>query len=137
MDLLTPWAELGIRELLRQNPEVLDTLAGPEAAPAAEKKNTEKPDSKKSEGKKKAKKPAKKVDVEASQNHAAAEVVMVAAKPNRKKPATAAKSREQIVMDQLHTVLNALKSLRSATAEITIENGVLVTHWLMEIHDID
>ena len=138
MDAFTPWAELGVRELIRNKPQVLDALAGPEVIPAEEKKNAEKPEPKKPEGEKKAKKPAKKVDVQAAalRNHAETEIMMVAAKPGRKKPA-AARSREQIVMDQLHTVLNALKSFRSVTVEITIENGVMVTHWLMEIHDIE
>lgn len=141
IDAVTPWAELGVRELIRQNPDALDVLA-PEVKPQEQtesgKKGEETPKAK-PEGKKKGKKPAKKAEIETRIQSASADVTLVAAKA-RKKPGAkpgAPKSKEEIVIDELHTVLNALKTLRAVTMEVTVQNGVRVSHLLTEIRDIE
>jgi hypothetical protein len=40
------------------------------------------------------------------------------------------------IMDQVHTVLDVLKCLKSVTAETYVEDGVMVTHSLTEIRDM-
>jgi hypothetical protein len=41
------------------------------------------------------------------------------------------------VADQVRTVLSVLKTMRTITAESYLEDGLLVTHSLVEIRDID
>ena len=40
------------------------------------------------------------------------------------------------IADQVHTALDVLKALRTISNESYLENGVLVTHTLVEIHDV-
>jgi hypothetical protein len=47
------------------------------------------------------------------------------------------KSGKQAVLDQVHTGVSVLKTLRSITSEIYLEDGVLVNHTLVEIHDLE
>ena len=41
------------------------------------------------------------------------------------------------VAAQVHTAVNVLKSLRTVTAESYLEDGALVSHSLLEIHDVE
>jgi len=41
------------------------------------------------------------------------------------------------VMDQVHTVLEVLKTLRTVTAESYLQDGAMITHSLTEIRDVD
>ena len=41
------------------------------------------------------------------------------------------------IMDQVHTALEVLKTLRNVTAESYFQDGIMITHTLTEIRDVD
>jgi hypothetical protein len=43
---------------------------------------------------------------------------------------------KKAVADQVHTAVDVLKTLRSITNESYLEDGALVNHTLVEIHDL-
>ncbi len=47
------------------------------------------------------------------------------------------KSKEQVLFDQVHTALKALKTIRAITSESYVEGGALVTHTLLEVRDVE
>ncbi|MGQ9574882.1 MAG: hypothetical protein ACUVUC_06155 [Thermoguttaceae bacterium] len=84
VDAATPWIELGVTELVKNEPAVAEFFGA--GAPAAEQP---------------------------------------------------AKSPLPAVLDQVRTVLGALKTLRTITLESYVEEGLLINHTLLEIRDID
>ncbi len=131
VDAATPWIELGVREAVRQNPEIVEFLG------SAEGPKEKKPAGKKPEAKKAGVAKADVTKLEAKK--------VAAKKGGMKQPAVKAVAKKSelrrgptpTVMDQVHTVLNALKTFRTITAVSYVEDGVLVQHSLVEVRDID
>lgn len=120
VDAITPWVEYALRRHIQEHP-------------AAPKETPEKP-----EGEKPAKKP--KVLKVAAEEEAAG------AKPDKPEPGkdAAEPSAKKLPkepprmsnLEQARIVLDALKTLRSITAESHLEDNVLVSHRLIEIQDV-
>ena len=61
---------------------------------------------------------------------------LVKAEPEVSKFLGSSEPGKPSVMEQVHTVLDVLKTMRSITMESYLEDGVLVSHSLVEIRDI-
>ena len=51
-------------------------------------------------------------------------------------PAGEMGGQKELVIGQVHTVLEVLSTIKSITSETYIENNILVSHSLVEIHDL-
>lgn len=45
-------------------------------------------------------------------------------------------TQQKAIGEQVHTIMDVLKAIRAVTLECRVENGVLVSHSLLEIHDV-
>ena len=132
VDAASPWVEYAVRQIAHEPPE-------PPEKPKAKRVRPPRPGAKKGQATA-SEKP--KAASETPQTPKPDAPTLQATKPQAAAEARTAKpsarrSQNATVMDQVRTVLRVLKCIPTITRESYREDGALVTHWLVEIRDLD
>lgn len=140
IDGLEPWIVYGVRTFLENEPGVVDEIPAPgQAAPPKRGRSIDVPNDKPAnDGPEKPKRKPRRTPKAALGPQAS--VLLLADEEDAPRPKSAKDDRQakiESVVAQVRTVLKVARVLRSITCEIYVEDGVLVTHTLMEIRDID